>query len=77
MKEGASLEIQVECENCHEDCYNCDHLLLHWQRPRTEELKTLRRMKEKAISRLQREINEIDQELYFLENNAFQRGKQG
>ena len=48
-------------------CDECDYALLRWPTPRAQELKELKALKEKAISRLQRQIEEIDNELRMIE----------
>ena len=51
------------CRQCKEDCYNCDHAGERWILSRTDELRVRRKMLEKAILRMQRQIAEIDREL--------------
>ena len=51
------------CQRCEGDCYNCDHAGERWILSRTDELRVRRKMLEKAILRIQRQIAEIDQEL--------------
>ena len=56
------------CKCCsEEDCYNCDYAGLRWQLSRKDDLECQRKMKIKAIERLQKQIAEIDAELKQLE----------
>lgn len=49
------------CMNCREpECDTCDNAGLRWPSSQARELRLKRILKEQAISRLQREISEID-----------------
>lgn len=57
-------ELPEACFNCQEgDCYNCDTAGEKWILPEIEELRITRKLKEKAITRLQREISIIDKRI--------------
>ncbi len=57
-------EICQKCEAAGEgDCGSCDHAGERWILPREEELWLKRKLKIKAIERLQRELSMIDTEL--------------
>ena len=57
-------ELPEACFNCQEeDCYNCDIAGERWILPEIEELRITRKLKEKAIARLQREISIIDKRI--------------
>ncbi len=52
------------CVDCTEaECYNCDYALARWSAGRKFELESTRKLKLRAIARLQRQIAEIDWEL--------------
>ncbi len=52
------------CKSCRKgDCYGCSIAGTAWAYSREFELRSLRKLKEKAIQRLQREISQIDEEL--------------
>ena len=53
--------LPTECRCCQEtDCYNCDHASKRWTLSKKQELLLLRKLKEKAILRFKRQIEEID-----------------
>ena len=52
------------CEGCEEeDCYNCDYALDRMELSPIDELRLMKKLKERAIERLQRQIAEIDKKL--------------
>ena len=52
------------CVGCTEkDCYNCDYAGQRWRLSREDELKSRRKMMVKAIERLQRQVQAIDEEI--------------
>ncbi len=52
------------CRGCKEaECYNCDYARLRWELEPTQELLLKKKLKEQAIRRLQKEIDEIDRQL--------------
>lgn len=52
------------CAGCkEEDCYNCDHAGELWYLSREDELINRRKLLIRAIERLQRRVEEIDEEL--------------
>ena len=52
------------CKCCsEEDCYNCEYAGLRWRLSRVDELENLRKLKIKAVERLQKQIEAIDEEL--------------
>ena len=52
------------CRNCtEEDCYGCDYAGLRWQLDRGDELAVRKKMLDRAIKRLQKQVNFIDEEL--------------
>ena len=56
--------IPEQCKTCREkECYNCDVAGKRWVLSRQDQLRTSRTLKQKAICRLQREVEEIDKEL--------------
>ena len=56
------------CQDCHEpDCYECDYAGERWVLPKKQELLLQKKMKEQAIRRLQRQIEEIDKQLAMLQ----------
>ena len=56
------------CLRCREaDCYNCDHAGERWTLGKADELRLRRKMLEKAILRLQRQLDDIDKELETVE----------
>ena len=60
-----------ECHECQEeDCYNCDIAGHRWVLAKEDELRTRRKMLEKAVERLQRQIREIDDALEQLTQEA-------
>lgn len=60
--------LPVECEGCEEDdCYNCDYAGKRWYLPKEEELRIRRKGMIRAIERLQKQVEDIDRELYWLE----------
>ena len=53
-----------ECLACEdEDCYNCDYAGKRWYLSRKDSLVLQRRGLVKAIARLQRKIDDIDEEI--------------
>ena len=55
------------CQDCHEpDCYECDYAGERWVLPKKQELLLQKKMKEQAIRRFQRQIEEIDKQLAML-----------
>ena len=53
-----------ECQNCQEqDCYNCDSAGKRWYLQKEDELRIRRKSLMKAIERLQRQVQAIDNEL--------------
>mgnify|MGYP000006686172 CR=1 FL=1 len=50
-----------------EDCYNCDHASKRWTLSKKQELLLLRKLKEKAILRFKRQIEEIDYQIAMME----------
>ena len=53
--------LPTECRCCQKtDCYNCDHASKRWTLSKKQELLLLRKLKEKAILRFKRQIEEID-----------------
>ena len=56
--------LPVECQNCKEDdCYNCDYAGKRWYLPQEDQLRLKRMGLIKAMERLQRQINAIDEQL--------------
>ena len=56
------------CQDCHEpDCYECDYAGERWVLPKKHELLLQKKMKEQAIRRFQRQIEEIDKQLAMLQ----------
>lgn len=56
------------CEACQEeDCYNCDYALDRWKLAPADELRLRKKLKQQAITRLEREIAEIDRQIAELE----------
>lgn len=52
------------CQNCQEeDCYNCDHAGERWYLSKEDELHLRRKGLQKAIDRLQRQLEAIDRQL--------------
>ncbi len=63
--------LPVVCKNCEEeDCYNCDHAGERWYLTKADELRLRRKGLEKAIMRMQRQIEEIDRELAHMDNEV-------
>ncbi len=61
-KEASPLP--AACRGCKEaDCYNCDTAGLRWVADPVDELRARKKLKQRAIERLQREIAEIDRRL--------------
>ena len=56
-------QIPKECRHCKEDCYNCDIAGKRWKLSQEDEMRIKRKMLIKAVERLQRQIQEIDQAL--------------
>ena len=57
-----------ECRCCQEtDCYSCDHASKRWTLSKKQELLLLRKLKEKAILRFKRQIEEIDYQIAMME----------
>ena len=60
--------LPAECQNCEEeDCYNCDHAGKRWYLSAVDELRVRRKGLVKAVERLQRQIDDIDEKLAQLE----------
>ena len=63
--------LPTECRCCQKtDCYNCDHASPDWllvYQYREQELLLLRKLKEKAILRFKRQIEEIDYQIAMME----------
>ena len=60
--------LPTECQNCEEeDCYNCDHAGKRWYLSAVDELRVRRKGLVKAVERLQRQIDDIDEKLAQLE----------
>ena len=60
--------LPTECQNCEEeDCYNCDHAGMRWYLSAVDELRVRRKGLVKAVERLQRQIDDIDEKLAQLE----------
>lgn len=58
-----------QCRNCREfDCYHSDHAGQRWVPSNKEELLFRRALKLCAIARLQRQVEEIDQQLRTIDN---------
>ena len=56
------------CQDCHEpDCYECDYAGERWVLPKKQELLLQKKMKEQAIRRFQRQIEEIDKQIAMLQ----------
>lgn len=54
------------CKDCQEeDCYNCDND--RWKLSPADELRLRKKLKQKAIEQMEREIAEIDRQLAELE----------
>ena len=52
------------CRQCHEEeCYNCDFAGMRWHLSKKDALLLKRKSLAKAIERMQRQIDEIDQML--------------
>ena len=49
------------------DFYNCDHASKRWTLSKKQELLLLRKLKEKAILRFKRQIEEIDYQIAMME----------
>ncbi len=59
------------CQKCTElDCYNCDIAGLRWIADPLDELRLMKKMKQRAIQRLQREITEIEGKIQALETES-------
>ena len=69
--EFAEAEILPEkCCDCAEpDCGSCDCAMERWRPQRRDELLLRRRLKERALRRLEREIAGIDRELAALDGH--------
>ena len=74
QKEAEMMELleanplPVECQNCEEeDCYNCDNAGKRWYLPKEEELRVRRKGMISSIERLQKQVEDIDRELYWIE----------
>ena len=60
--------LPTECRCCQKtDCYNCDHASKRWTLSKKQELLLLRKLKEKAILRFKRKIEEIDYQIAMME----------
>ena len=60
--------LPTECRCCQEtDCYSCDHASKRWTLSKKQELLLLRKLKEKAILRFKRQIEEIDYQIAMME----------
>ena len=60
--------LPAECVNCQEeDCWECDTAGKRWYLSQADELRVKRKGLLKAIERLQRQVNAIDEELKRLE----------
>lgn len=60
-EEGEFEQLPFRCINCAEpECDTCDYAAERWVKDQIRELRLKRILKLKAISRLQREISEID-----------------
>ena len=60
--------LPTECRCCQKtDCYNCDHASKRWTLSKKQELLLLRKLKEKAILRFKRQIEEIDYQIAMME----------
>lgn len=60
--------LSTECRCCQEpDCYSCDHASKRWTLSKKQELLLLRKLKEKAILRFKRQIEEIDYQIAMME----------
>lgn len=58
------IPLPAKCQTCRQtDCYNCDTALDRWILSPEDELRIRRRGMEKAIERLQKQIEAIDAEL--------------
>ena len=58
----------TECRCCQKkDCYSCDHASKRWTLSKKQELLLLRKLKEKAILRFKRQIEEIDYQIAMME----------
>ncbi len=58
------------CKRCRkDDCYGCFIAGTEWAYSREFELRSSRKLKERAIARLTREIQKIDQELELLQKD--------
>lgn len=56
--------LPAECQDCQgEDCYNCDHAGKRWYLSEENALRIRRKGLIKAIERLQRQVDAIDQQL--------------
>jgi chorismate mutase len=74
QKEAEMMELleanplPMECQNCNEeDCYNCDNAGKRWYLPKEEELRIRRKGMIHSIERLQKKVEDIDRELYWIE----------
>lgn len=52
--------LPTECQNCREDCYNCDYAGERWYLSKADDLRIKRKSLAKAIARLQKQVQEID-----------------
>ena len=60
--------LPTECRCCQKtDCYICDHASKRWTLSKEQELLLLRKLKEKAILRFKRQIEEIDYQIAMME----------
>lgn len=62
--------LPAKCRECNEDCYNCDYAGGRWLLTQRKSLELKKVLKLKAISRLQREVAEIDRQLAGMEKEA-------
>ena len=63
-----AIPLPTECRCCQEpDCYSCDHASKRWTLSKKQELLLLRKLKEKAILRFKRQIEEIDYQIAMME----------
>ena len=62
MKWIEANPLPSECQNCQEEeCYNCDHAGKRWKLAQEDALRIRRKGLAKAMERLQKQIDEIDE----------------
>lgn len=68
MKWIEANPLPEECQNCKDGvCYNCDHAGKRWYLSKKDDLLLHRKTILRTITRMQKQIEEIDRELALLE----------